>query len=594
MTKAYIKNILPNTEDSHQTSPHWLISFIRFANRDTKNYTNFEGNRDTRRPFIVENDCISVAVSTSKTNFTPSVTMTFLGGDINYATAFAPGDFVTVNMVNSSEKARELRDKVSRLKPINQAGDGFKGIFKINNINKIIQTNPETGVKILRYQVTGYGFTEFNNIIYYNPTLGNSIDKDVLTYQINKDLLTILNNKKSIQEVLQILPNIIIGNGTVNVTNPKVLSTKKEPYIIPKDVFFLLGLSGNNAVDLYRIMIGVWAGFRPNANNVAEGFEPKYTEDGGNQIMSKTLSGRIPIQTSPLTNVKLVDLLKRYLNPLINEMYFCYRLDRTTNSVIPKVIIRQKPFNTLHGQLGDTKFLELPRWKVSPDLIYSINISKNESLRFNFVHIIGTTGNPSIDGANLAFQNANKSTVIADKDDIQRHGLRPYTQVSNFDWPSKENSTSYAPQWAKLVFDWVYGGHLKANGTVSCVGIEDDICVGDNFELQDTVFHIEEVSHVGSVLPDGKKTFRTNLTLSHGVDKRSSINGPVYPEMDYTDTLTDRKNDYQNDYGILPGFSDTQDIRGRKDGEEIDETKEKSFTPTGIKRKVIKNTKKEK
>lgn len=226
----------------------------------------------------------------------------------------------------------------------------------------------------------------------------------------------------------------------------------------------------------------------------------------------------------------------------------------------------------------------LPRWKISADLIYSINVSKNESLRFNFVHVIGTTGNSPVDNANLANQNANQRTVRYDQDDIKRHGLRPMTRVSNFDWPANESATSYAPYWADLVFDWVYGGHLKANGTVACVGIEEDICIGDNLELQDTVYHIESITHTGSISPDGRKVFRTNLQLTNGVDKRSSSDGPVYPEMDYTDTLTDRKHDYDNNYGILPGFSDTQDILGREGGEEITETKERTFTESGIKK----------
>lgn len=593
MAKTYTKYIGKNSEDSHQISPHWVVTFTRFNTRDTKNYKELGPAKfePVRRPLTVENDCIAVSVSVSKTNYTPNATITLASGDINYATAVSPGDFVIINMLNSTKKAREVRDRAAAEKPINKVGDGFKGVFKINSVNKIVNTEPNTGQKTLRYQVTAYGFTEFNNIIYYNPTLGNSIDKDVLTYQINEKLLSVLNSKKNIQEVLEILPNIIIGNGTVNATGPKILSTKKEPYIIPDSIFKLLGLKGKNAVDMYRMMIGTWDNRTTTSGSIAKGFNPSYENQGGvqrvgsNQSAKYTLSGRIPIQTSPMTNVRLLDLLKRYSNELINEMYFCYRVDKDTNSIVPKVIIRQKPFNTEHGKLEGTRFLSLPRWKISSDLIYNLNISKNESLRFNFVHIIGTTGNPAIDGANLAYQNSQKGTVIADEKDIQRHGLRPYTSVSNFDWPSSEDKTSYAPQWASLCFDWVYGGHLKTNGKITTVGIVDDICIGDNLELQDTVYHIESINHVCSISPNGIKTFRTNLTLTHGVDKRSSKKGPVYPEMDYTDTLTDRAHDYESDYGILPGFSDTQDIRGRSDGEEIKETPEKSYTKSGIKNK---------
>lgn len=598
MSKAFTKYIGKNTSDSHQISPHWIVTFTRFNTRDTYNYgVGFQGadKEPTRKPLVVENDCISISVSTSKTNFTPNATITLVSGDLNYGTAIAPGDFVMINMVNSSAKARNIVERAFAEKPINKIGDGFKGVFKVNSVNKIVAVDPNTGVKILRYQVNAYGFTEFNNLVYYNPTLGNAINKDVLLYEINDKLMEVLNSKKDIQEVLELLPLIILGSGKINVGNSKIIVTKKSPYEIPEVVFKLLGLTGKYAIDLYKIMLGIWNPSGGGSLTEKAGLNPSYAENGSIQSMTQTLQGKIPIQTSPITDTRLTDLLKRYSNDLINEMYVCYRVDKDRGLVIPKFIIRQKPFNTEHGTgnagtpFKGTRFLTLPRWKISADLIYSLNISKNESLRFNFVHIIGTTGLPPVDGALLANQNINKRTVRWDEDDIKRHGLRPYTKISNFDWPSKSKQNSLAPHWADLVWDWVYAGHLKANGTITCVGIEQDICIGDNLELQDTVYHIESITHTGSISPNGKKVFRTNLQLTHGVDKRSSSDGPVYPEMDYTDTLTDRKHDYKNKYGILPGFSDTQDILGRKDGEELKETKERTFTMEDIKEKQNNN-----
>ena len=222
---------------------------------------------------------------------------------------------------------------------------------------------------------------------------------------------------------------------------------------------------------------------------------------------------------------------------------------------------------------------------MSPDLIYNLNFSKNESLRFNLIHIIGSTNDSQKDLAIQAFANSDSSNVYVDEIDIQRHGLRPYTKISNFDWTDAQDTIGYSPQWAALCFDWVYGGHLRLNGTISCVGIEDDICIGDNLQLHNTVFHIESIQHVAGISPDGKKMFRTNLSLTHGMDKRSSTKKPVYPEMDFTDTLRDRIDDYESGEQILPGFSDTQDILGRKEGEEIEETGNKSYTPADAKEK---------
>lgn len=586
MAKAYVKHIGKNTPDSHQTSPHWLCTFIRFKNRDTQNYESSAKEKErTRKPLIVENDCISVSVSTEKTNNTPNTTLLLASGDINYATAISPGDFVIINMVNSSTKARELRERAGSELPINRAGDGFKGVFKINNVSKAVNTEPESGIKIVRYQITAYGFTEFNNSIYYNPTLGKSLVDDVMTYFIGSELLNVLSSKKDIQEVLEKIPNIILGKGKISQISDNL---KKTPYIVPKSVFALLGIkNGGFAIDLYKIMVGGW----DNIKN----FTPPVTNEGQIQRTGTQLQGKIPIQTTSLVNVRLMDIIKRFSNDLINEIYTCYRIDDDTQTILPKMIIRQKPFNSDHGvkkdgvyeRLEGTKFSSLPRWKISSDLIYSLNVSKNESLRFNFVHIIGNTGDNNLNNTVMATQNASNSTVVSDEKDIERHGLRPYTKASNFDWATKEgeSTVTYAPKWAKLVFDWINGGHLKTNGSIQTVGIEEDICIGDNLELQDTIYHIESITHTGVISPDGRKMFRTDMKLSHGIDKRSSAKGPVYPEMDYTDTYLDRQHDYAEGYDIMPGFSDTQDILGRDNGEEVRETRNASFTPSELRKK---------
>ena len=595
--KPYVKLINKNAIDSHQTSPSWVVAFTRFNTRDTFNYKELGPKKlePVRNPLVVENDCISISIETSKTNHTPKASLTLLSGDLNYATAVAPGDFFTVNIVNSPEKAREIRVKAGNKQPINKPGYGFKGVFKVNTVNKIVSVEPMSGQKILRYQITGYAFTEFNNIIYYNPTLPLKA-LEALLLSINLDIQEVIGDKENIQKVLELLPNVFLGGGKI-APSGALITAKKNPYIIPKDLFQLLGLDGKFAIDMYRIMIGIWSSFS-DKTNFAKGMNPKTKENKQIQTLTLSLKGRIPVQTVSLVNITSMEIIKRFSNPLINEMYACFRVDANTGLILTKLVIRQKPFNSNHFEqflanktefktsiVEHTKFLELPRWKMDSNMIYNLNFSKNESLRFNFVHIIGSTGNSNLDGSLQSFSNADGSNCIFDEIDIQRHGMRPYTQISNFDWIDDKNKKGYSPEWAALCFDWVYGGHLKLNGTMNCVGIEDDVCIGDNLELYNTVFHIESIQHIAGITPDGKKMFRTNLSLTNGIDKRSSTEGAVYPEMDFVDTLKDRKDDYDFGEQILPGFSDTQDILGRKKGEEKKETINKSYTPKNIKQK---------
>jgi len=161
--KPYIKEINPNTSDSHQVSPAYMLTVLRFSNRDTHNY---EGNNlETRRPLVIYNDAISVAVTNSKKGVTSSLVATLLAGDLNYATAINPGDYVICNMVDWNDKVsvvdnrgnevnpNSLRARVAANKPINAYNDGFKGLFRVQKVDKVLKTDPNSGRKMFYFEM---------------------------------------------------------------------------------------------------------------------------------------------------------------------------------------------------------------------------------------------------------------------------------------------------------------------------------------------------------------------------------------------------------------------------------------------------------
>jgi hypothetical protein len=220
--------------------------------------------------------------------------------------------------------------------------------------------------------------------------------------------------------------------------------------------------------------------------------------------------------------------------------------------------------------------LSLPRWKVSINLLESISLGRHESARINFVHIVGKTRH--VDIKNQVIQQESKGKHQWDVDDIKRNGLKPIITSCDFDFvvdgDTKVDNTTV---WNALYADWVFNGHLKENGQIVCAGIHEPIAVGDNLQLENTVYHIESITHNMSISNDGRKAFKTAISLSYGVDEgRSPSYNPIYPEMQYTDSYTNRKAKAKS--GILPGFSDSQDIAGRFDGEELKETDEQAFS----------------
>ena len=142
---AYTKSIGSNSKDSHQTSPAYVLTFVRFSNRDVYNYKNV-GNLETRTPLVVVNDATSISIQNNKSNPNPTFSCILKQGDINYLTAIHPGDFVLVNMVNWETKAMEIRDRAAASRAVNRQNDGFKGLFKILDVNMILSVDA-TGSK---------------------------------------------------------------------------------------------------------------------------------------------------------------------------------------------------------------------------------------------------------------------------------------------------------------------------------------------------------------------------------------------------------------------------------------------------------------
>lgn len=586
---SYVREIRQNSIDSHQTSPGYVLTFLRWSNRDTYNYTiGAPGALETRNPLVVVNDAIQVITSNTKKGLTPSATIMLKGGDINYSTAIHPGDFVFVNMLNWETDVERVADKARTIQPINKVGDGFCGVFRIQNLVEKVVVDPNSGKKSLTYTVTAAGFTEFNNVMYYNPAIAAAFrDKGAALWStaVGEYYQDLLKSNSEIQPILKALFKVLIGKSFKDF-DPKIKNYGNTHFKIPATLGALLGRpTATYATDVFNYILGVWGSSRGglvNDQNIGLGFNPDFdTESEGNFYSTGIdLQGNKEVFIENWNSNTAWSILQGNSNPVLNEMYTTYRVS-PDNDVVPTIVVRQKPFTTPHfippTGFPVTKYFDLPRWKISANLLLSKETSKNEAARFNFVQVFTRALADTAD-MDMAQQIA-LGNFQYDEEDIQRQGLRPYVVTSNFDFPIKErNKRIRAKEWSEIVSDWIIDGHLKESGTFTFFGIQDPISVGDNLEFDNIIYHIESVTKVMVQSPTGKKTFRTKITVSYGMDKRSSKTGPVYANMTHTDAHTRNQEDWEHER-ILPGIGDTQDVPGRIKGEEVRETRQGSFTP---------------
>ena len=575
-SRAFVQYIDPigsgesENNSIHQVSPAWVLTFVRFENRDTQRITNVSP-LDVRDPLVVENDCIAVSVNSSKAVQTPSCSATLVMTDVNYETAVAPGDYMIVNMLNWPVDARRVANNARAKKAINGVKDGFKGVFKVQGVRKVLTTDPNTGTRILAFKINGFAFTEFNNTIYFNPYLidPNQDPKNQLLFAsfIGKDWANLVNDKglTNVQDIIAVLIQSFIGSGINDegrVDKHGIVRTPNVHFAVPELVGRLLGVRGAKAAkDIYNYLFGIQK--YGNGTNVSEavGMNPL----GLSQKYDRFYYTPTPCEGSSLlkpeywNQVKAWSIINQYTNAPLNELYTCFRVS-PSGSVMPTLVFRQIPFTNedYTGQGTPTKFMNLPRWRVNTALIVDMDIGRDEAARVNFVQYFGRS-TLGAEGADIA-QEIARINYVYNINDVQVSGLRPYIVTTQFDDPTSQKKDYRSPIWAQILGDAVIGGHLKMNGTITCAGIIDPIAVGDNLELDGVVYHIEQVSHVCTIgIQDGKKMFRTTINLSSGVSSTSSTNGTRYAEMSFTSAQSLREDNYKKNQ-ILPGVSESQDV----------------------------------
>jgi hypothetical protein len=591
-SKAYTKFIGANGTNSsefnfiNQSSPAWVLTFVRWDVQDTLRAIPSTGTGtellQVRQPLVVESDCVQVSVSVSKSNLTHSMQATLVETDVNYETAIHPGDFVFVNMLNWEVDARRIAliGRNNTIGPINAQDDGFKGIFKVQSVRKKLGVDAN-GTKRVFFNITGFAFTEFNNCIYFNPYLrrdNQGTDKDDLLFATNlgSDYAQLISpsSNPTCQDIIKLLIHSFIG---VGVSDQGIMSvngtliTGNPHFYIPQQVGTFLGVDGAKAAkDVYNYMFGIQQYAGSAHVDLPTGLNPVNLLDPIDRFYytDTFCVGTSLLKAEYWNQQKAWGILNQYTNAPLNELFTCFRLS-PEGSVMPTVVFRQIPFNTeTFGQAPFdtdatvTKFLSLPRWKISTGLIISTDLGRDEAARINFVQYYAQPpSDVSKTDAYMSAQTASKNYVY-DINDVTRSGLRPMVITTSFEDLTIAKDENIGKKCAYILGDCIIGEHLKMNGTIECVGIVDPIAVGDNLEYDGNVYHIEEVNHVASINPEsGEKTFRTVLRISHGVS--ISSNSVAYAEMIHTNAYQDRKANFNTGNQSLPGVSEDQDTSYR-------------------------------
>lgn len=535
-----------------QTNPSIIIGVVRIKYPDTWDYSKKNSAHPFKTPatdnsypvavrkgddgsFVlqIQNSCIVARVISSKNSHTTSFSGTFVDPTNQLMKKILPGDWICVWMFDNKEDATRVSNNIAQQKQANGFLDGLKFVGKANSIRKNINIDVN-GKKTRRVTVSANGFGEFDENIWYDPILVTKIDQDKFGESVLGDP-NLFSNENILRDINLAIPtflSILLGRGPQNtqLTAGK-LKSPNSSFIIPSVIGQLLGVNKASSgggqlryVDILNPMVGSHNYNKPTADNYL-GFHPKL----------HPLKGILFYQLTPWQNVPIWSIIKSFSNPAINEMYNTLRVDEKGN-VMPSFIARQIPFTTNAFKKSEpryftTPFLSLPRWKVNPGQVLSLNVGRSDALRVNVCQIIVQTGLNNLDTEFLQIQRAGQN-FIYDLADIKRNGMRGRFEVVNCDAGDINANDDSGFIWTKFKADTLFNGHLKYSGTIIMKGIQEPIAIGDNLEFDDNVYHIEQISHIFTKTPEGTSQFNTEIQLSNGVYKDADITYELWPELE--------------------------------------------------------------
>lgn len=555
--------------DSIDVNPYWLLAVFRFSQPLTFSRSRlFNGDQrvsfnednsviaQTREILVIDSDCVNLSVSQSKGSYVSNLNATLLEGK-NYLSEILPSDWVMAWIVNSEEKAKDLKQRLldpEGIKPCNDFDDGLKFVGRVQSIRKTLQ-QAGNGLRFVRYNLQALGGKEFDSSIFYDPHLGekeSSIGQflaklnlgisdifDVASSQAAKGKGGIDSNK-AIPTILKLLLGDGVPSRFASVAGALQIatggtSTDEAPYAyaVPTDVGRTLGRNEASKpggvltyADVFDSLIGVQK--YGTGSDTASVFMPEGVSGGSRLKTPHPLKGEFLPQAIPLTNRPVWSVINQFLNPAVNEMFYVLRPGPNGN-VVPTLVVRQLPFSTSKAvdKLGSdvTGFLELPRWIVHPILMRDLDIGRADTAHFNFIHVYGQSSAQA--GAQTMTKQIVRNPPIRDEQDIKRNGIRPYMQTVNC---SIDDTFKGPRKWMEIVADFLIGQQYTLNGSCTIQGIQAPIAPGDNVEVDGVVFHLESVSHTCSVSPSGAKSFVTSLALTHGVRSDDAMAQGRVPE----------------------------------------------------------------
>ena len=513
---------------------------------------------------VIINSASLLSISTSKTKSSPAGTFEIsLAPTFNWIARITPGSWCVINMSQS-----KIVENISGSNLGNANPKEFKMLGRIDSVRVVVSVDSQTGARLTNYVVTGQDWASvFNTRIYIDPVArNNNLDRlsavghaarilfdEALLDWIGKKDVALPSPSNVIEAIIELWGNPIkdisaavddIRTNLNESNNRKIQTdltiTSQSQFKIPSELSRYMGFKskgGDAAVCISSILTryeGVLDGKDQYSGDTREahGFPDPASFYGINSFWQL-----------------LVDNCNAALNELVADVR--WEGDKPALALYKRI----KPFANRKTFIG-TRSEDPPTTHVTKNLslfknIRQIIIDKNDVLTINAgtnwrdkVNFIEIQPQQNLLRVNLETQvklDAQTVDLLA----FERDGFKPLLQRVNYmPYDGGTPAPLAATEWKYLLREWYFNTHNMLDGSMSIIGQDRYIQVGDNIKVDAGILgtgpfnigqdnqrqsfllaHVESISNQFGVDPNtGARTFITTIAFVRGIIVDSNDN----------------------------------------------------------------------
>ena len=569
---------------SKLVTPHAAIVVWNYNDRDSADGTLPSLNQKIEQVIIGTSSVISI--STVKRKSSPAGSFEVkLAPRFNWVSRITPGSWCAILM------SQDPISSISNQNPGTAKKESFKMLGRIDSIRGVVEVNQENGARSTAFIMTGQDWgSVFETSLYIDQSIaenilsGNSIAQSYTilglnmykTYGENKALPTSSDTVDTMLNLWGSGTGVAISNGeelVISASTPQInslLLSAGTQFQLPTEVakFMKQGktvlgqpIPGTTSVNFSEIIHRQHGKLEKEDKSTSAVNYKRIDEARGipnpSQFMGKHSLWQL---LTDLSNNALYELVNdvRWVNDQPNfTLYHRIRPFVTRSNFIP--LLKSTPPEPLAASAVPTVtelqslFKHVRKVEIPLDDVVNINFGTNWRDKINFIEI--RPNFQLVPEAQSLLAKINGQTL--DAAGYQRDGFKPMFVECPFvpcdgDQGSGVNIEKLS-HWKYILREWYFNTHMMLNGSLTFIGQNNYIQVGDNILVDSTVLgrgyinsaqlaavgqkvyllaHVENIMHNFSVNQEtGARTFSTTVQFVRGImsDKSGNTIALGYP-----------------------------------------------------------------